>query len=296
VIGARTNLSTRSLVYYALAYLVLIGLMGLSVDRSIRGALLSDVEDNLVVAARLAWESLPDDEGEFQDWAEATFQATGYRTTLIAMDGLVLADSHSDPAVMENHGGRPEVQSALNGEIGLSSRVSGSTGFDQRYVALPVQEGLIVRTSVPIRVIDGELGTIRLSVVVTAIILGLVGIAVVAFLARRFARPIAELTDQARAVAEGNTDVTPHRSRVWELDELGLAISTIASRLGSRLSVAEETTATLEVVLGALSQGTVLFDGSDRVVYANPSAYGILGAVPDNLAGLAPLQLQTAVR
>jgi two-component system sensor histidine kinase SenX3 len=45
-----------------------------------------------------------------------------------------------------------------------------------------------------------------------------------------------------------------------------------------------------------LPQGTVLIDGNDRVVYANPSAYTILGAVPNDLSGLAPLQLQTAVR
>ena len=291
-----TKLSTRSLTYYALAYLALIGLMGFIVDRSIRSALISEVDDNLVVTARLARESLPENEGDYQDWAETTFQATGYRTTLIAADGLVLADSHSSPDVMENHAGRPEVQDALNGEVGMSSRVSDSTGFDQRYVATPVQEGLIVRTSVPTRVIDGELGTIRLSVVATAAILGLIGIGVVAFLTRRFARPIAELTDQARAVAEGDTDVTPRRSRVWELDELGHAISTMANRLGSRLSVAEQTTATLEVVLGALSQGTILFDESDRVVYANPSAHSILGSVPAELAGLAPLQFQSAVR
>jgi two-component system, OmpR family, phosphate regulon sensor histidine kinase PhoR len=292
----RTNLSTRFLVYYALAYVVLIVLMGLIVDRSIRSALISEVDENLAVAARLARESLPEDSGEYQAWAEATFQATGYRTTLIADDGLVLADSHSSPDVMENHAGRPEVQDALNGEVGMSNRVSDSTGFDQRYVATPVQEGLIVRTSAATRMIDGELGTIRLSVVVTATVLGVIGVAVVAFLARRFARPIADLTDQARAVAEGETDVTRRRSRVWELDELGLAISTMANRLGARLLVAEQTTATLEVVLGALPQGTVLFDDSDRVVYANPSAYSILGAVPDELAGLSPLQFQAAVR
>jgi two-component system phosphate regulon sensor histidine kinase PhoR len=293
---ARTNLSTRFLVYYAFAYLVLIGLMGLIVDRSMRGALISEVDENLAVAARLARESLPDNESEYPDWAEAIFQATGFRTSLIATDGMVLADSHSNPDVMENHADRPEVRGALTGQVGVANRVSDSTGFDQRYVAIPPQEGLIVRTSVPARVIDDELGRIRLSVMATAAVLGVVGVAVVAFLARRLSRPIADLIDQARAVAEGDTDVTPRRSSVWELDELGLAISTMAGRLGSRLTVAEETTATLEVVLGALSQGTILFDGSDRVVYANPAAYAILGAVPDELAGLAPLPFQSAVR
>ncbi|MFP4072911.1 MAG: sensor histidine kinase [Actinomycetota bacterium] len=292
----RANLSTRLLVYYALAYLVLIGLMALIIDRSVRAALLSEVDDNLVTSARLATESIPDDERAYQEWASATFQASGYRTTLIDPDGVVLADSHSDPAVMENHAGRPEVQSALGGSIGMSSRVSESTGFDQRYVALPPQDGLVVRTSVPTRIIQDELGTVRFYVFVTTGLLGLVGVGVVWWLARRLAEPITELTDQARAVAEGDTGVAPRRSRVWELDELGLAISTMAGRVGERLSDAERTTATLEVVLGALSQGTILFDGDDRVVYANDSARSMLGVVPDHLSGLAPLQFQEVVR
>jgi signal transduction histidine kinase len=52
----------------------------------------------------------------------------------------------------------------------------------------------------------------------------------------------------------------------------------------------------LEVVLGALPQGTVLFDQSDDVLYSNPSAGDLLGSVPDNLAGLAPFAFQAGVR
>jgi signal transduction histidine kinase len=110
------------------------------------------------------------------------------------------------------------------------------------------------------------------------------------------ARPITELTEQALAIAGEQADASPHRSRVRELDELGLAITTMGRRLRSRVSDAEQATATLELVLGALPQGTVLFGEDEQVLYANPAAYSILGALPDQLSGLAPLQLQNAVR
>jgi two-component system phosphate regulon sensor histidine kinase PhoR len=292
----RTKLSSRFIAYYALTYLVMIGLMGFVVERTARNALISEVDDNLAVAARLAHESLPVDEADFQEWARDTFTAGGFRITLIDEEGVVLADSHSDPAVMENHLRRPEVQIALSGEVGEAQRTSASTGFEQRYVALPPQEGLIVRTSIATRVTDDELGSVRTSIILAASALGLLGVALMAFLGQRLARPITELTVQARAVAEGDTDVSPRRSRVAELDQLGLAISAMANRLGARLSDAEEATATLGVVLEALSQGTILIDGDDQIVYVNPSARSILGNVPDTLAALAPLQFQSAVR
>ncbi|HZD21833.1 MAG TPA: ATP-binding protein [Acidimicrobiia bacterium] len=292
----RTKLSTRFIVYFAATYLVLIGLLGFIIDRSIRSVLIGDVEENLVVSAHLAAQSLPDDEAEYQDWAEAAFDSSGFRTTLIDTDGVVHADSHTDPAVMENHIGRPEVQSALAGHVGEAHRVSVSTGIEQQYVALPPEDGLIVRMSVPIRVIERQLGQVRRSIVVTAAALGLLGIGLVAFVASRLARPISELTVQAQAVAEDGTDVSRRRSRVAELDQLGLAISTMAHRLGSRLSEAEEAMATLQVILGTLPQGTVLVDRGDRITYANQAAAQILGAVPESLAHLAPLQFQAAVR
>lgn len=292
----RTKLSSRFVAYYAITYLVMIGLMGFMVDRTTRTALVDEVDENLTVAAGLAEEALPTDPSGYADWAQSTFQASGFRVTLIDTEGVVHADSHSDPEVMENHLGRPEVQMALTGEVGEANRVSDSTGFEQRYVALPPVDGLMVRTSVATRVIDDELWLLRRSIVVAAAALGLLGVGLMVFLARRLAQPITELTEQAGAVAEGATDVQPRRSRVEELDQLGLAISTMANRLGSRLSDAEQAMSTLEVVLGALPQGTVLVDGEDRIVYVNTAAGEILGVVPESLVNLAPLQFQNAVR
>lgn len=294
--GRRTHLSSRFVAYYAITYLVMIGLMGFIVDRTTRNALTTDVDDNLAIAARLAAQSLPDDPDGYQDWAEAQFDAGGFRTTLIDSDGVVLGDSHSDPAVMENHLQRPEVQVALTGVVGEAQRTSDSTGSEQRYVAIPPIEGLIVRTSVSTRVVDDELSTVRTSILITGAALGILGIGLMVFLARRLARPITELTDRAKAVAEGQTAVSPRRSRVLELDQLGLAISTMADRLGTRVTDAEEATATLGVVLDALPQGTILLASDDRVIYTNPSVEAILGSIPEALSALAPLQFQDAVR
>jgi len=143
---------------------------------------------------------------------------------------------------------------------------------------------------------EDEAETMRQVIVLTTLAIGLLGVAFAALLARRMARPMTELTQQARALLEGDSGVEPPRSSVKELDDLGLAISALAHRLGTRVADAEEAIDTLEVVLGALPQGTILIDNDDRVVYANPAAHSILGAVPSQLGGLSPLQFQNAVR
>jgi two-component system phosphate regulon sensor histidine kinase PhoR len=293
---ARTRLSTRFLVYYAIAYLILIGLMGVIVDRVARATLLEDVDDDLVVAARLAAESLGADSVGLREWASDASAAGGIRITLIDSDGTVRADSQSDAASMENHGDRPEVAAALGGEVGMAQRLSESTGTEQRYVAIPAAEGMVVRTSLPTGIIDEQLGKVRRSIALTAAVLGLLGVLAVALLGRRISRPIVELTRQARAVAAGDVKVDPLRSPVRELDQLGVAIAAIAADLGTRVDDAERANATLGVVLGSLPEGTVLIDARDTVAYSNPTARHMLGAVPEVLSRLSPVPFQEIVR
>jgi two-component system phosphate regulon sensor histidine kinase PhoR len=113
---------------------------------------------------------------------------------------------------------------------------------------------------------------------------------------RRMAAPIGELASTAEAMAAGESTALPQRSRYRELDRLSLAISTLASDLDKRGSDVEQASGTLEVVLGAIPQGTILFEGDDRIIYSNTAARQILGVLPEALGGFTPLQLQMAVR
>ncbi len=95
------------------------------------------------------------------------------------------------------------------------------------------------------------------------------GLAAVWLVARRMSAPVSILTQQTLDLARAQED---------------------------QVAQAEQATQTLESVLGALRQGTVLFSPEDEVVYSNPSARELLGGVPANLSGLAPFTFQSAVR
>ncbi|MGH8870391.1 MAG: ATP-binding protein [Acidimicrobiia bacterium] len=291
----RTPLALRFLLYFALAYLVLIGAMGWFVSRSVEDAFIERLLDHLVTAARIAERGMPSDRARLETWVDEMQSASGYRFTVVDQDGAVVADSHGDPVLMANHADRPEVAAALDGGTGRSSRLSETTGFEQLYVALPTEDGTVLRLSVAAQDVAAGTWPYRRAVILISAAVGLVGLGIVGWMANRMSAPISELTRQTLALAgEGPNRPIP-RSRVREIDDLGTAITRLDAESRSRLDAAEQATDTLEAVLGALPQGTILFDEGDGVAYANPSARELLGAVPDSLAGLVPFSFQTAV-
>ena len=291
----RTPLALRFIIWFAVIYLILIGLMGWFLSRSVESAFTEGLLDQVESAAGIAALGMPTDQAELAAWAEEAAEVSDYRFTVIDQDGVVLADSHSDPATMENHADRPEVEAALAGAIGRDIRASDTTGFEQLYVAIPTDEGLVLRLSASSREVAAETWPYRSSVILVSIVVGLVGLLLAAWLARRMSKPINELTSQTKALVADGGDHKVSRSAVQEIDELAMAITDLDAVHRSRLKEAERSPSTLEAVLAALPQGTVLLDEEDEVVYANPSAKGLLGSVPPSLAGLAPFSFQDVV-
>jgi len=135
----------------------------------------------------------------------------------------------------------------------------------------------------------------RNSILLTSVLGGVLGLIVVALLARSITAPLTLFGDQVLDLVEGGGDGVS-RSPLRELDELGLAIVRLDAAQRGRVAQAERATETLEMVLRALPQGTVLFSAEDTVLYANSSAEVLLGVVPASLSGLAPFPFQNAVR
>jgi two-component system, OmpR family, phosphate regulon sensor histidine kinase PhoR len=291
-----TPLASRFLVYYAIAYVVLIGAMGWFILLSAESSFTTTLVDRLQTDVFLARAGMPEDTGEFQAWVDQMSELSGYRFTVIDPEGVVLADSHQDPAVMENHSDRPEVQAAQAGGVGRATRLSVSTGFEQHYVAVPASDGNVLRLSWSSEALAETLRPLRRSVLLISTLVGLIGILIVGLLARRMAAPISDLTDQTLSLAGGTELTGLRRSSVRELDQLGSAIEELNKESRDRLAEARDATATLQAVLGALPQATLLIGANDQVVYSNPSASQLLGVVPTTLSGLAPFPLQSAVR
>src|SRR5438034_3627726 len=163
-------MQTRFFWKLGLTYLLLVCAALLVVDihsaRVLRDDYLRAGFEQLEALMRIA-ESRPprlDDVAEVRAWA-AWMARSGVRVTVIAFDGRVLADSAHDPATMENHAGRPEIQEALTTGKGRSVRHSETVKQDMLYLAARHQpsEGppLVLRLASPLSRIEEAQAAIR---------------------------------------------------------------------------------------------------------------------------------------
>jgi signal transduction histidine kinase len=178
--------------------------------------------------------------------------AIGTRVTLVAPDGVVLADSEADPAGLENHASRPEIAPVLAGGLPMAESVrhSASVNRDLVYVAVPiVAEGRLVGVSRVARDVTGVTGEVWGAVQSTLVAVGVAGMLAVALavlIARRIGRPLVRLTETARAIAGGDLGRSVgHIGGQDEIGELARAFDEMAARLRTLVSALETDRANL---------------------------------------------------
>jgi two-component system phosphate regulon sensor histidine kinase PhoR len=207
------------------------------------------------------------------------------RLTLILPDGTVLADSTvgaSGVAGMENHADRPEVQSALSGNTGVSLRRSITVREEERYLAIPIlSEGRIVgiaRTSIPFTHVSRRLDRIRAITWGTGIAAFLLMLAGTAIRAKRVTGPLKDMTSAARELASGNLGKRIRVKTGDELETLAEALNTMASRLEQTISMLEAKRSRLTAVIESLSEGVVVVASDRTARILNGEAANILGS------------------
>lgn len=190
----------------------------------------------LATALRATLERGPESElqGELDALAD---RANGHRFTVIAPDGRVLADSHEDPSVMDNHATRPEILAAGTGVAPLL-RTSRTLQQEMLYFALPMRAGgrLLghARIAVPAVDIRAQQAELRSAVLRGALTALLIGALLAAWLARSVQRPIRHIADVVGRIARGEQTEPLQPRGHGDLAELARAVNHMADELGER--------------------------------------------------------------
>ncbi len=209
----------------------------------------------------------------------------GTRLTFIAVDGTVLADTHEDPARMDNHLDRPEVQVALVEDFGVATRPSRTVRERMFYVAhVPERRDGepvgVVRLSLSIADIDGQLGKMRSRFVLVAGLGVLAALGIGAYLAHRLTRPLTEITRAAEGLRSGQYETRLGNLPKDEIGILGDALNRLGVEVTERIRELSAEEAQLRAMLAGMVEGVVAVDAEDRVTFSNLAARDLLG-VPD---------------
>ncbi|HEV2749718.1 MAG TPA: ATP-binding protein [Gemmatimonadales bacterium] len=280
------KLATRLFVTTSLPLAVAVVGLVAAADRLLRRNLEDEIARSLEHEARVLAALLPADSLRWPQLTRELGTGTGHRVTLIDPKGNVRGDTEFDRNALgqlENHLMRPEVQQALTTGVGRGERLSASTNERRMYVA--VRGGppgiAITRVSTTLAAVDAQVAAVQGAVALA----GLAAIAAAAILAwllsREVARPLVELGDAARTIADGRAPAFP-ASNVPEIAQHIVALRAMHRQLDQRfldLVHEREETATL---IETMADGVVAADARGAIVMLNRAARRLLGFGPDD--------------
>jgi two-component system phosphate regulon sensor histidine kinase PhoR len=235
----------------------------------------------------------PEPDG-LRGWCADISAAAGYRVTIVAADGRVLADSEADPTAMENHAGRPEVAAALAGRTSTARRSSATLGSLLFYAASPIRggDGAIagaIRIAAKVPDLEARLKPARLILAAAALAVLAAAVAAAAFFSRRLASPLVSLAAATRAVAGGELSAAiPQATGPVEVADLALDIASMAMELRARLEEAEAEGRERAAILDGMAEAVLALDAGLRIRMANAAArslFGLGGAEPGGPGG-----------
>lgn len=232
----------------------------------------------------------------FDDLVKTHGRASNIRITVIRADGIVLADSESNPDTMDNHIGRPEVTDALARGEGSSIRFSNTTRMWTVYTAKRAERGgktFIVRVARPLSAVEAEARTLWGAIGFASIVSLVVLVGVLTLVFRRLSNEAEQLADTARQYAAGRLDYRGPQPSASELARLGQAMDDMAQQLSKRMSELRSQQTEQQAILQSMSNGVIAIDLEQRILNVNQAAEKLLGINAENVRGRL---LQEAVR
>ncbi|MGF1508677.1 MAG: ATP-binding protein [Myxococcota bacterium] len=281
--GIRFKLFTASF----LAIMAAGSVTGWVLEGKLRHWLVLRTETTLAAQAHTVREAIaalsPLDPQRLDPLVRSFSDAAGNRITLIASDGQVLADSNvprNRLPLIENHGERPEVKRALQGEVGTARRHSRTVQEDLMYVALPLTAGvediLVVRVAMPLQHVADAIARLRWFLVGAGLV-GLVLAFGLSLLASYMAsRPLLRLVEYARMLAARHGE-TVEATGADELSGLAGSLNRMAEQLEHSMATLASERSRFETVLQGMSEAVLVLDAQQRVTLVNPATLALLG-------------------
>ena len=223
-------------------------------------------------------------------------QKTNTRITLVNLKGTVISDSRSRAETMDNHANRPEINKALNGQIGVSIRYSNTLKLSMMYLALPPSQGIIkdhiIRVAIPIESIHHLNKSIINHVFMSLFLILCISLLLSFFLSNQISSPLRILTKVATHFSQENFSVSLPSPKTKEEGILINSIKKMSILLKSRFDELLAQKKQQEVIFENMVSGVLLVDSEQHVISINSTAHTLLNCQMDAKIG-APITSYT---
>ncbi len=199
------------------------------------------------------------------------------RMTYIDGSGKVIQDSTVDSETLGNHNDREEVIAARKYGEGFSVRYSDTLGKKLVYFASDTGNGYIIRSSMPIEMLNNVENRFFKFFMIIIVIVFLFSMILLSKLSSRIIEPVEELTKSTSNFAKGDFN---SRVMVKSSDEIGQLEQTfnhMADKLQNTISDALDKQERLEAILKSMDSGVIAVDKNNKVIMINPYAEKIFG-------------------
>jgi two-component system phosphate regulon sensor histidine kinase PhoR len=276
------SIQWRITVSFILVVLIIMGILGVYLVNSTRNSQLDNLRSQLENEAKITAEASlsgflsPDESSTLDDLAKKLGAEIETRITIIALDGVVLGDSHEDPAIMENHASRPEIMDALATGVGASTRYSTTLGQMMMYVAVPViyqGEALgVARVSLPLTAVESLVHQVTVSIIIAIAVAVALVILAAWIIARITTRPIRRLTAASKRIASGELGQKIPVGAKDEVGELTHAFNEMSTKTKGLVEAISEDRTRLATILDNMTDGVIMTDAEGNIALANRAA------------------------
>ncbi|MGI5831759.1 MAG: sensor histidine kinase [Thermoguttaceae bacterium] len=218
------------------------------------------IRDQLEIAAAAV-----EDDGESY---LAKLSSDNYRLTWVAANGTVLYDTQADAKTMENYLGRSEIQGALAGGEGESSRYSATLLQKTEYHAKRLSDGTVLRISVS-HATAGLLALGMLQPILIVLVVSLVLSGVLASrMSKRIVEPLNRLDLEHPLENDTYEEIAPLLGRINQQQR----------EIRNQLRLLQRQRDEFTQITGSMKEGLVLLDTRGTVLSINHATQKLFGA------------------
>jgi len=282
---------------YVLLLLAVLLIVDILTARRIHENYVSQEENRLGTAALILSANFPDDREPalLQNWVQDYGVRTGFRITVVDSEGKVLADNQFDPAQMDNHANRPEVQEAWRAGTGSSSRHSRTLDKKELYFARRVEQNprtaLILRLALPLQEISVGFRAAQKQLLLVSLIPFLLALVFGYFLTRPLAQRIGKIQEFSESVARGNFGARVKEIKSDELGKLSVSLNATADKMQRFVYELQEERNRVTAILEGVRAGVLATDSEERVTLMNPTLARMLQLEPKDSVGRKVLEI-----